>query len=159
MGFFDLLCTVLGGVRYGDNILTFIGAHSVVEDDISEDPDLVVMESPDCLEIFLFGAVFGADSILLVEFAQVVHVVDAVADVFLGCPLICRRKPYIRDADSVQALCLGGALDGIPEMPRGMRGVQDMVMIYEAMLRQGWSEDLVRDIFYRNLRNYMERAI
>ena len=109
VGVFDLLCAVLGRIRYGDNILTFIGAHSVVEDDIREDPDPVVVEGPDCLEIFLFGAVFGADSVLLVEFAQVIHVVDAVADVFLGCPLICRRKPYIRDADSVQALCLGGA--------------------------------------------------
>lgn len=58
-----------------------------------------------------------------------------------------------------KAICLGGDLDGIPEMPRGMKGVQDMAMIYEAMLRRNWSEELVRDIFYRNLRSFMERAI
>lgn len=58
-----------------------------------------------------------------------------------------------------KAICLGGDLDGIPAMPRGMDGVQDMAKLYEAMLRKNWSEELVRDIFYRNLRNFMERAI
>ena len=58
-----------------------------------------------------------------------------------------------------KTLCLGGDLDGIPEMPKGMKGVQDMAKLYEAMLARNWSEDLVRDIFYRNLRSFMERAI
>ncbi len=58
-----------------------------------------------------------------------------------------------------KAICLGGDLDGIPAMPKGMAGVQDMAKLYEAMLRRNWSEDLVRDIFYRNLRSFMERAI
>lgn len=58
-----------------------------------------------------------------------------------------------------KAVCLGGDLDGIPEMPKEMSGVQDMAKLYEAMLRRNWSEELVRDIFYHNLRNFMERAI
>lgn len=58
-----------------------------------------------------------------------------------------------------KALCLGGDLDGIPEMPVGMSGVQDMAKLYEAMLQRNWGEDLVRDIFYGNLRSFMERAI
>lgn len=58
-----------------------------------------------------------------------------------------------------KAVCLGGDLDGIPELPRGMSGVQDIGLLYEAMLRKNWSEELVRDIFYRNLRDFMERAL
>ncbi len=58
-----------------------------------------------------------------------------------------------------KAVCLGGDLDGIPEMPAGMAGVQDMEKLYEAMLQRNWSEDLVRDVFYGNLRSFMERAI
>lgn len=58
-----------------------------------------------------------------------------------------------------KAVCLGGDLDGIPEMPKEMSGVQDMAKLYEAMLRRNWSEELVRDIFYHNLRDFMERAI
>ena len=108
MGIIDLLGAVLCGVRNCDDILCFIGAHSVVEDDIGKDPDPVVMESPDRLEIFFFGAVFGADSTLLVKLAQVIHVVDAVADVFLGSPFIGGRQPHIRNADPVQVLGLGG---------------------------------------------------
>ena len=72
---------------------------------------------------------------------------------------VIKHAEHFLSLGGEKALCLGGDLDGIPEMPKGMKGVQDMGMIYEAMLKQGWSEDLVRDIFYRNLRNYMERAI
>ena len=72
---------------------------------------------------------------------------------------VIKHAEHFLSLGGEKALCLGGDLDGIPEMPKGMKGVQDMGLIYEAMLKQGWSEDLVRDIFYRNLRNYMERAI
>ena len=58
-----------------------------------------------------------------------------------------------------KAVCLGGDLDGIPELPKGMEGVQSLDLVYEAMLRQNWSEDLVRDIFYNNLMDFMERAL
>ena len=72
---------------------------------------------------------------------------------------VLRHAEHFLALGGEKALCLGGDLDGIPEMPRGMKGVQDMAKLYEAMLQRGWSEDLVRDIFYRNLRNYVERAI
>lgn len=72
---------------------------------------------------------------------------------------VLRHAEHFLSLGGEKALCLGGDLDGIPEMPRGMSGVQDMAKLYEAMLQQGWSEDLVRDIFYGNLRSFMERAI
>lgn len=72
---------------------------------------------------------------------------------------VLRHAEHFLSLGGEKAICLGGDLDGIPEMPKGMSGVQDMAKLYEAMLKQGWSEDLVRDIFYGNLRRFMERAL
>ena len=56
-------------------------------------------------------------------------------------------------------LGLGSDFDGIPAPPVGMAGVQDMDKLFDAMLRKGWSEELVRDIFYNNLLSFLERAL
>lgn len=58
-----------------------------------------------------------------------------------------------------KSVCLGGDLDGIDEMPREMHGVQDWGLVYEAMLRRNWNEDLVRDIFYNNWLAIMEKIL
>ncbi|MGN1001983.1 MAG: dipeptidase [Oscillospiraceae bacterium] len=89
-----------------------------------------------------------------------------------GLNFCCDFLGHGRDVDAVaahaehylslggeKALCLGGDLDGIPELPGGMEGVQSMEALYEAMLRRNWSEDLVRDIFWNNLFAFMERAL
>ncbi len=72
---------------------------------------------------------------------------------------VLRHAEHFLSLGGEKALCIGSDFDGIPEAPKGLSGVQDMEKLYEAMLQRGWSEDLVRDIFYRNLRNYMERAL
>ena len=56
-------------------------------------------------------------------------------------------------------LGLGSDFDGIFAPPVGMNGVEDMDKLFEAMLRKGWSEELVRDIFYNNLLGFLERAL
>ncbi len=58
-----------------------------------------------------------------------------------------------------KAVCLGADWDGIDMLPEGIEGVQSMPKVYEAMLRRNWSEDLVRDIFYGNLKRVLEAAI
>ena len=58
-----------------------------------------------------------------------------------------------------KAVFLGGDLDGISQPPDGIDGVQDMGRVYEAMLRRNWSEELVRDIFYNNFMDILERAL
>ena len=58
-----------------------------------------------------------------------------------------------------KALCLGGDLDGIDSAPVGISGVESYEIIYEAMLRQNWKEDIIRDIFYNNLLDVLERAL
>lgn len=58
-----------------------------------------------------------------------------------------------------KALCLGADLDGIDAPPKGVKGVEHMGEVYEAMLRRNWSEDLVRDIFYHNLWDALGRML
>lgn len=77
-----------------------------------------------------------------------------------------------RDIDAVTAhiehfLCLGGEkavflgcdLDGIDLCPRGINGVEDVGLIYEALLRRNYSESLVKDIFWNNLYGIMEKML
>ena len=60
-----------------------------------------------------------------------------------------------------KAICLGGDLDGIPELPSGFArgGVQDLGALYEAFLRKNWSEDAVRDIFWNNLNEFFSKVL
>ena len=93
-------------------------------------------------------------------------------DGFCGLNLCTDFLGRGRDIDAVTAhaehflslgmeknLGLGTDFDGIPETPAGIRGVESMGEVYEAMLRKNWSEDLVRDIFYNNLHDYLRRAV
>lgn len=57
------------------------------------------------------------------------------------------------------SLFLGCDLDGIETMPHGFSGVQDMGILYEALLKLNYAEDCVRDIFYNNLHDIIGRAL
>lgn len=46
----------------------------------------------------------------------------------------------------------GGDWDGCDALPGKMRGIQNMERVYEAMLRRNYSEPLIHDIFYNNLK-------
>ena len=56
-------------------------------------------------------------------------------------------------------LCLGTDFDGIDAMPAGFTGVESMAGLYDAMLRRGCAESLVRDVFFNNLRAFFTRAL
>ena len=58
-----------------------------------------------------------------------------------------------------KTVCLGGDWDGVDYLPDGLDGIQSAGEVYEAMLRRNWNEDLVRDIFYNNLFNFMEKVL
>lgn len=51
---------------------------------------------------------------------------------------------------------LGCDLDGCETLPEGMRGVHDLVDLYELLLKKNLSETLVRGIFYDNLMRVVE---
>ncbi len=50
-----------------------------------------------------------------------------------------------------KTVCLGADWDGISRTPEGFSGLQDMPKFYESLLRRGYGEELVRDLFFRNL--------
>ncbi len=52
-------------------------------------------------------------------------------------------------------LGLGSDFDGC-ELPRDMRGLEEVGKLYEAMLRRNWSEALVQDIFHNNFRRLFD---
>lgn len=45
---------------------------------------------------------------------------------------------------------LGADLDGCAKLSGGMKGVQDMPMLWEALSKHGYSDALLEDIFYNN---------
>ena len=60
----------------------------------------VFMQFLNCRKIFLAGSVFCGNTALLVEFAQIIYIIYAVADIGCsGLSLIGRRHPH--SADSV----------------------------------------------------------
>lgn len=76
-----------------------------------------------------------------------------------GVEDIIRHAEHFLALGGEKALCLGGDLDGISNLPKGIRGIEDYGEIYNAMLRRNYPEALVRDIFYNNLLNVLEAAL
>lgn len=72
---------------------------------------------------------------------------------------VVRHAEHFLSLGGERTLCLGGDWDGVDYLPSGLTGIESCGEIYEAMLRRNWKEDLVRAIFYKNLLDYMERAL
>lgn len=72
---------------------------------------------------------------------------------------VIRHAEHFLELGGEKAICLGGDLDGVDSLPKGFYGVECYGEIYEAMLRQNWKESLIRDIFYNNLFNVLERTL
>ncbi len=54
-----------------------------------------------------------------------------------------------------KTLCLGGDLDGCEALAAGMRGLQDVPLLYEALGARGYGKELLEDIFWNNLRRIL----
>ncbi len=72
---------------------------------------------------------------------------------------IIRHAEHFLELGGEKAVCLGGDLDGVDSLPKGICGIEYYGEIYEAMLRQNWEETLVRDIFYNNLFDVLGRTL
>lgn len=81
---------------------------------------------------------------------------------FLGltrdCAAVCDHIEHFLALGGEKSVFMGADLDGIDETPSGLAGVQDMGKIYEALLRRNYSESLVRNIFFYNLMDILERT-
>ena len=90
----------------------------------------------------------GAGINLCPDFLGLTRDVDAV----------CAHVEHFLALGGERAVFLGTDLDGIDDTPHGLEGAQDLGKIYEALLRRNHPESLVRDIFWNNLADILERA-
>ena len=74
-----------------------------------------------------------------------------------GIDDVVRHIEHFLGLGGEEAVFLGADFDGIDSTPKGLSGVQDMVMLYNALLRRNYSEALVRAIFYDNFMHILER--
>jgi membrane dipeptidase len=54
--------------------------------------------------------------------------------------------------DGEKTVCFGGDMDGCDILANGIDGLQSIPKIYEALQRRGYSESLLEDLFWNNLR-------
>lgn len=57
---------------------------------------------------------------------------------------------HFLELDGEKTVCLGGDLDGCEALAGGMKGVEDVPRLYEALRERGYSETLLEDIFWNN---------
>ena len=104
----DLLVAVILRVGNCCHFLNLVTTHPVVEHNVGKHLDAGIVEGPDRLQIFFFRAVFGPYRSFLVELAQIVHIINTVAHVFLRGALVSRRQPYFADPQRCEILGLSG---------------------------------------------------
>lgn len=51
-----------------------------------------------------------------------------------------------------KTLCFGGDMDGCDVLAQGIEGLQSIPTLYETLRRRGYSESLLQDLFWNNLR-------
>nr|WP_288559153.1 hypothetical protein [uncultured Victivallis sp.] len=95
----DLLFAIVGLVLFGHRLFGFVPAHPVIQDDIGVDLQAVPVAGPDCGKQLLQGPVLGRDGAFLVEFAEIIQVIDRITDVLRsGISLVTGRNPDARDS-------------------------------------------------------------
>ncbi len=103
----DLLIPVLRRIRDRRDFLRLVAAHPVVQDDVREHLYPGSLQRPDRFQVFFLRSVFGTHCALLVKLSQIIHIINAVADIILAGSLIGRRQPDLRDPEIMQAFRLG----------------------------------------------------
>ena len=74
---------------------------------------------------------------------------------FVGKPTmdaLVAHVEHLLALDGEKTLSLGGDLDGCEALAAGMTGMQDVPKLYEALKARGYSDALLEDIFWNNLR-------
>ena len=74
---------------------------------------------------------------------------------FVGQPTMDALAAHVEhflNLNGEKTVCLGGDLDGCEALAAGMTGMQDAPKLYDALKARGYSEALLEDIFWNNLR-------
>lgn len=69
---------------------------------------------------------------------------------------VLRHIDYFCARGGERNIAIGSDFDGAELFPDGVFGVSDMPRLYEAMLRHGYSERTVKNIFYGNLARFTD---
>ncbi len=64
---------------------------------------------------------------------------------------LVRHAEHFLALGGEKTLCIGGDLDGCLPEETGIRGEQDVPLLYEAMEKRGFGRELLEDIFWNNL--------
>ena len=70
---------------------------------------------------------------------------------------IVRHVDHFMELGGAKHLALGADLDGCDELAGGMKGVEDMPMLWNALKAHGYDDATLEDIFYNNLLRVMEQ--
>ena len=54
--------------------------------------------------------------------------------------------------DGEKTLCFGSDMDGCDSLAEGIDGLQSIPSLYDVLWRRGYSEALLEDLFWNNLR-------
>ncbi len=65
---------------------------------------------------------------------------------------------HIRDVAGIDHVGLGSDFDGVPMLPAGMHGAEDLVLVTYEMLRRGYSETDVKKVLGENFLRAFEQA-
>ncbi len=80
---------------------------------------------------------------------------------FIGGPDMSDLVKHIEHFMSLggeKTVALGGDLDGADRLAGGIKGIQDIHLLYEELLRLGYSEGVVKDIFYNNIMRVVDKV-
>lgn len=71
---------------------------------------------------------------------------------------IIKHIDHFLSMGAEKILAVGSDFDGA-DMPSEIKGIQDIGILYEYLLRKNYNESLVNDIFYNNAYNFFRRII
>jgi membrane dipeptidase len=69
--------------------------------------------------------------------------------------MLVRHVEHFLELGGERTVCIGGDLDGCLPEASGIRGEQDVPLLYQALQARGYDESLLEDIFWNNLRKIL----
>ncbi len=68
---------------------------------------------------------------------------------------IARHIEHYLELGGERTVCLGADLDGVEKLPQGINSASDLYKIAEKLGRINYTDDLIKNIFYANARNFI----
>ena len=69
-----------------------------------------------------------------------------------GIKVTFESVEHFLELDGERSLCLGGDMDGCELLAGGMRGLEDVPLLWQALADRGYPQSLLEDLFWNNLR-------